>query len=52
MTDGRNIDEALSVIDGVDHAPVADSYAPQVVRAFQLLASGRARCRRESFDAA
>lgn len=47
---GSDLDHARGVVHLIDHAVDANPNAPEVARATQLAAAGRARCLRERLD--
>jgi hypothetical protein len=50
MPHGQDLDLAASVVNRVDHAVVADAYAPQIRRALELFAAGGTRIPGEGID--
>ena len=46
-----NHDQRTRVIDGVNDAPITEANSPEVVRALELSAAGRARITRQGLDA-
>ncbi|MDX1376216.1 MAG: hypothetical protein R3357_11665 [Burkholderiales bacterium] len=51
MAHGDDVDQPVAFRNPVDHAPLPDADAPQVIGAFDLLDARRARLGRQRFDA-
>jgi len=50
VTDVEDVDNALSVIDGVYDTPIASTNPPSCRFSFELLNADGARCARQGFD--
>jgi hypothetical protein len=52
MTHSRNVDQEFGIVDAIHDTPIADPNSPQILCAFEFLATSGSWCCRECFDAA